>query len=139
MTRWKFQVETIDPRDVSKKWIVGVTEDHYRRIRDSNHEKEHARLLNVREVLEQPIAVYRGWDRIGQEDGFVYVGKPECDFHRIAPMIQVPAPPGFSFLVFVHSGGKIDAWVWRKHIEDHPGTPEGNNGELLWPLPQNPS
>ena len=139
MSRWKFQVETIDPRDVSRKWLVGVTEEYYRRIRNANHEKDHARLILVYEVLARPIAIYRGWDRQGHWDDYVYVGKPASDFHRIQPTIEVPAPPGLSFLVFVQSGGIIDAWTWRKHAEGDPSRPESVNGELIWKLHRNPS
>jgi len=35
------------------------------------------RMINAREVLQKPDAIFRGWNRHGQENALVYVGRPQ--------------------------------------------------------------
>lgn len=133
MGRWKFTFDAIDPKDVTKTWKIGITEDHYRRICNHGHEKAHARIILVDQVASSTIALYKGWNREGKHDDcYVYVGQPKYDYHKIAPEICVPAPPGKVFLLFVLADGTIDEWTWRQHADGDISTPLGVEGELLW-------
>ena len=84
------------------------------------------------EVFRDTVAICRGWNRQGKDDCFIYIGKPKEDYHKLAPNICVPAPPGMVFLAFVLPSGNIDEWMWRPHAEGDISTPVGVDGELIW-------
>ncbi len=133
MSRWKYQFTTRHPRDRESKWQVGVSEELCRNFVKNGHDKSHARLMLVREVLEECLlAIYSGWSRPDKEDCFVYVGNPKSDWHKLSPQICVPAPPGMVFLVFVLGDGTVDNWTWRKHADGCPWAPNDITGELIW-------
>lgn len=139
-SRWLLNFQAIDPKDpTSKTWRVGVQERKYRSAQHHGHEKEIARLMLVREVLEGgTIQLYEGWSRPDkEEDCYVYVGNPEGDYRSLS--IQTPAPPRSFFLVFVLNDGTIDHWTWRKMAEREDGVevPKDVTGKLIWS--QNPS
>ncbi|REJ65774.1 MAG: hypothetical protein DWQ31_17740 [Planctomycetota bacterium] len=133
MSRWHWEFSALDPNNPGSEWTVGIAESHYRCIRNAGHDKAHARILLVKEVLETPVAIRKGWSRQGKSDDcLTYIGKPAIDYHKICPEICVPAPPGMVFLVFVTGGGTIDEWTWRKHKEGDITAPDDVEGELIW-------
>jgi hypothetical protein len=54
------------------------------------------RLLCVRDVLEKPIAVFKGWNRDGYENARCYVGRPN---DRPKDGIEISPKAGRCFLV----------------------------------------
>lgn len=132
MTRWKAVFEAINPKNPEvDKWLTGISPDLYRRLQHQGDERRQARLLLVREVLEECTeALYGGWSRPMKDDSFVYVGRPTHDFKSLS--IETPPPLGMVFLVFVLPDGTIDEWTWRKS-DPESGAPLGVNGELIWP------
>lgn len=112
----------------TKTWEIGIKESQYRTIQKNSHEHRLARLQLAKLVCEHPDQIYRGWNRIGTEDCYVYVGSPEVDFRSMR--IEVPAPPNSCFLVFVLADGTIDDWVWRQL--DEAGNPLDLTEELIW-------
>ncbi len=133
MARWKFAYEAINPKDTESLWEVGIAEHRYRLIVNKGHEKAHARIVLVQQVLANPLMLFAGWSRPEKEDCCVYVGRPKDDYHRIEPLIQVPAPPQTPFFcVFVLPGGEIDEWTWRARSDNDVNTPHSINGELVW-------
>lgn len=138
MTRYKIPIDALDPNDETGTWQVGVTHQRFERLKSSGHDKDYARLFLLLNVLTKPTAVYRGWNRDGQEDGLVYVGKPESDYHRVrggAIEIEVPAPAGMLFIVFVTQGGTVDSWSWRKHTDSNSDRPQDLQGDPIWEQP----
>ena len=133
MGRWKFEFSAKDPENLDDTWQVGITEEQYRRICNQGHEKAQARIILIKEVMDFPVALIQGWGRQGMdEDCFIYIGKPKEDYHKLAPTIRVPAPPGMVFLVFVLPSGRIDEWMWRHHAEGNISEPNGVKGEIIW-------
>ena len=86
----------------------------------------------VKEVLDDPLCLIRGWDRPEKDECFVYVGRPNHDFQSLT--IEKPPPPGKLFLIFVLPDGTIEHWNWRTESDDK-GVPEGLRGEIAWTRP----
>lgn len=133
MSRWIYEFSAIDPRDHSRTWTVGIQERHYRTLQHHGHEKHIARLLLVKETLDDPIRLYQGWSRQDKDDCYVYAGLPAHDFRSLS--IELPPPPNQFFLVFVLPGGTIDEWNWRSLDEITPDLPQGVEGEVIWQRP----
>jgi hypothetical protein len=136
MGRWIYECSAIDPRDTSCTWKVGIEEQYFRFLQSHGDERRLARLKLVKETLDDPIRIYEGWSRLDKDDSYAYVGRPRHNFH--SGSIELPAPPGRLFLVFVLLGGTIDEWTWRPILaEDTPDTPQGVEGaKLIWQKPQ---
>ncbi len=132
MGRWKYSFSAIDPTNVSATWEIGVSHERYRHICNHGHEKAHARIVLIGDVVESTVALYGGWNREGMQDCYVYVGQPREDYHKLSPIISVPPPPGMVFLVFVLPDGTIDEWNWRPHADGDINTPLGVEGKLIW-------
>jgi hypothetical protein len=131
MARWKVRFRAIDPRNLDGRWEVGVSDRHFRCLQNYGHEKQIARLVLVREVLEGATCnLYRGWSRPDKEDCYVYEGRPAHDFKSLT--IETPVKEGMAFLVFVLPDGEIDEWTWRFLTEDGGNRPDGIRGELIW-------
>ena len=131
MARWLIPFRAIDPKNVDGHWSVGVTAQHYRYIQHHGHEKQAARLLLVKEVLEGgTVNLYKGWCRPERENCFVYEGHPTRDYKSLT--IDTPAKAGMVFLVFVLPDGEIDEWTWRFLTDDGGNRPDGITGELIW-------
>jgi hypothetical protein len=93
-----------------------------------------ARLQLVKEVVCEPVVVFRGLEREDHESSCCYVGKPSRDCPR--PGIDAPAPPGMVFLVFVTQTGKVFDWRWERQSADEPTFPEewqSRFTEIIWP------
>jgi hypothetical protein len=109
-------------------WEVGVPRWKINTLGDKNHESKLARMLLLEQVVGEPDLIIKGWDRLGKDGCYVYVGRPSRDYTR--PRVNAPAPPGQVFLVFVLPDGTIDDWAWRP--VDEQGNPEGVGGETVW-------
>ena len=133
MGRWYIPFSAIDPEHTERQWTVGIEEAHYTVLKHHGHEKQIARLMLVKETLDDPIRIHKGWCRQDKEDSYVYVGKPTHDYRSLT--IETPAPPGQLFLVFILPGGTIDEWTWRPVAEKTPETPQGVEGEVIWQRP----
>jgi len=132
MTRWIFTVRAVAPgSDGSVE--VGVSEKHFRLLQQNGDHLAIGRLRLAKEVLEDPICIVQGWDRQRTEECRIYVGRPKRDYR--SSKIDIPAPPGMLFLVFVLPGGTIDVWTWRPCEPDNPDFPQGVKGEVIWPQP----
>lgn len=131
MGRWKIHFDTVDPRKVGETWSVGIRESDLDRLRRTNHECYLARIRCVDEVLNAPELVIEGWDRPDRDDCYVYVGRPSRDYRSLS--IDVPAPRGQVFLVFVLPDGTIDSWGWRPVDALDPARPEDMKGKQAWP------
>lgn len=93
------------------------------------------RIQLIPEVLLNPLAVFEGWDRPGHDRDFCYVGIPSKDVR--SESIEVPAPPGMAFLVFVTARGNVTDWRWEVTDTAIPGYPENwrqRFGRKLWPI-----
>ena len=135
MGRWYIEFDAVNPNSPDKKWKTGVLESLYRKIRNCGHEKAIARLLLVREVLDEgAVAIFSGWSRPDRDDCFVYLGHPDHDFKSLS--IETPPPLKMGFLVFVLPDGTIDEWTWRSLHEEGDIRPNGVSGELIWSLKQ---
>jgi hypothetical protein len=82
----------------------------------------------VREVLEKPIAVFRGLKRDTDEPrlgaGWLcYVGRPGCCFEDDGR--SVPPPQNRVFLVFVTDQWIAYNWYWHSADIHEPDLPEG--------------
>jgi hypothetical protein len=131
MARWLLSFQAIDPKNLDGHWKVGIPERHYRYLQNHGHEKQIARLLLVRDVLEGgAVNLYKGWSRPDKEDCFAYEGHPTRDFKSLT--IETPAKAGMVFLVFVLPDGEIDEWTWRLLAEEGGNRPDGISGELIW-------
>lgn len=115
-------------------WSVGVPPKLFEMHQKYGHKKELARLVLVREVLEEDTReIYEGRKRQGMDDCFVYSGRPSRDFRSVTlgSTIETPAPTDMEFLVFVLPSGSIDHWRWQPTDE---GRPKETKGKLIWPL-----
>ena len=131
MARWLLSFEAISPLNPDVQWTVGVSDWHYRNLRNHGHEKQIARLMLLREVLEGgTVKIYKGWCRPEKDDCFVYEGHPARDYKSLT--INTPSPGGMVFIVFVLPNGEVDDWTWRFVAEDGGSRPDGINGELIW-------
>ena len=139
-TRWFASFKALDPRTIGNDglWEVGISERRFKALQHAGHEAPLARLQLVQEVLQGGTdELWEGWSRPGkEEDCYVYVGSPDRDYRSLT--IELPAPPGMAFLVFVLKDGTIDEWTWRPLSEDTKKGkhPDGIKGQLLWPLPK---
>lgn len=132
MGRWKLPFSAASPdAPEDETWEVGIHDSTYRHIVENSHSTRLARIILVKEVLESPTALIQGWSRPGKEDCWVYIGRPARDYR--SPRIDVPAPPGKLFLVFVLPDGTVDHWTWRDESEQDPEVPEGfAQGKVTW-------
>jgi len=114
------------PDQRMEAWIpVGRAKEMLRK----SHKVPIFRLEIVKEVLAAPDRIIQGWDRPGQDEGFVFVGFPNYDVNNVGSKI---IPPDDCFLVFVHSDGEIEDWKWRPF--DHTtNTPDDLSGDQIWP------
>jgi hypothetical protein len=135
-TRWIVSFQAVDPNNPDGFWEVGVPPWLYKVHQNKGKESALSRLLLVGEVLQGgTIQLRRGWSRPGKdEDCYAYIGKPKRDYP--SAQIDLPAPPGKVFVVFVLKDGAIDEWTWRNEVEDKGEfvNPDGVKGELIWPL-----
>jgi hypothetical protein len=131
-TRWKIEFDARNPSNPDQEiWKVGIASGLLEVLQKHGHAVKHARILLVRDVLDDTREIYEGWSRPDTGDCFVYVGNPARDYR--SPTIEVPPPPGMVFLVFVLPDGTIDEWNWRPMKHDDPTMPEGIYGRRLWP------
>jgi hypothetical protein len=132
----QWTLSALDPRGIRKGdvWDVWLEQAHIDGLTRYGVSVRYYRLLLVEEVLSDPSVVFEGWEREGQDEGLCYVARPKRDFR--SDCIEVPAPPGMVFLVFVTSGGKISEWRWEKSDVDNPEFPEGYKTRfrrIVWP------
>ncbi|MBI1900767.1 MAG: hypothetical protein HYS13_06610 [Planctomycetia bacterium] len=131
----KWELEAFDPTDAFGKarrtcWIDQATIEF---ITKGLLGARWFRLLCVKDVLLNPIAVFQGWNREGFEDALCYVGRP-ADHPK--QDIELPAPPGRCFLTFVLPSGKIEEWRWESfdpNSEADCRNQFGHNWSQLWP------
>lgn len=134
-----YVIDALDPSDpngveVQSVWIEqaqieGLTRCH---LTARFH-----RLRLLPEVLKKPTVVFGGLERPSQEEGICYVGRPPHDFPK--ERIEVPAPPGKVFLVFVTESGKVFDWRWEKSDTEKPDYPEKweeRFRRILWTTPK---
>ena len=131
-TRWKIEFDARLPSDPDRQtWKVGIAAGLLQALQKHGHAVKQARILLVRDVLDDTREIFRGWSRPDTDECFVYAGQPDRDYR--SPTIQVPPPKGMIFLVFVLPDGTIDDWNWRPLRTDDPTTPEGIEGSKIWP------
>jgi hypothetical protein len=131
-TRWKIEFDARLPSNPDQEtWKVGIAPSLLETLQKKGHAVKQARILLVRDVLDDTSEIFQGWSRPETDDCFVYTGNPGCDYR--GPTIQVPPPPNMIFLVFVLRDGTIDDWNWRPLKADDPTMPEGVNGRRIWP------
>lgn len=91
------------------------------------------RLQCVKDVLQEPEAIFAGWNRDGYDDGICYVGRPR-DHPKEG--IEIPPPPGRCFFVFMLPSGKIEEWRWEEfslaNDEDY-RKQFGEHWRKIWP------
>jgi hypothetical protein len=130
-------ITALDPFDVTgvRTWTVRLEQAKLEWITRSRLDARVYRLKLVMEVLQAPTVVFQGWERPEHEDDLCYVGSPARDFPKEG--IDVPAPKGFVFLVYVTKSGVLSDWRWEKCDPENPNFPENWNqrryGRLLWP------
>ena len=132
-TRWHF---TIDDAQCPGKaagcvWKTGIHYKKYDLISRNSHDAKHARLKLVRTAMAFPLRILKGWNRIGHDGEYVYVSKPEVDYRSWT--VEVPAPKGMYFLVFVEVDGTIDDWAWRAEDVNDPDLPKDTGKEVVFP------
>ena len=91
--------------------------------------------LLIPDVLEHPAAVFEGLERPGQEESLCYAGVPSKRYVR-DKSIEVPFPPGKTFLVFMTCNLKVTKWGWADEDPESPGYPMEHQtrfGRRLWP------
>lgn len=131
-TRWKIEFDARSPDNPDREiWKVGIAPNLLDTLQKQGHAVKQARILLVRDVLDDTREIYQGWSRPDTDDCFVYVGDPGHDYR--GSTIEVPPPPRMVFLVFVLRDGTIDDWNWRPVKADDPTMPEGVNGRRIWP------
>lgn len=113
-------------------WKVGIASRLFSALRRNNHTVKLARIKLVEEVVCAPLGIFEGWSRPDMDDCYVYAGTPARDFRGFT--IDVPAPPGMMFLVFILPDGTIDDWNWREVQSDDPHLPVGVKGRQVWPV-----
>ena len=131
-TRWKNEFDARLPSNPDQEtWKVGIAPSLLETLQKKGHAVKQARILLVRDVLDDTRAVFEGWSRPGTDDCFIYAGNPGHDFH--GPTIELPQPPNMIFLVFVLRDGTIDDWNWRPLKADDLSMPDGVEGRRIWP------
>lgn len=131
MARWALSFAARNPTDLDGEWQIGVHGDKIQILRNRGHEQVLARYLLVEPVAQDPTMIIRGWHRQDTNDScFVYVGRPSRDYR--GRNIEVPAPKGMLFLVFVLPDGTIDLWGWRPVDGNDPDMPSGMTGDVIW-------
>ena len=136
MNRWQFQFTARLPNNPeTQTWEIGISPKKIETLVSNGDTVIVARIEQVGEVLEDPLAIFKGWARPDCEDCTVYVGRPSSDrFSAISDKkgsIETSAPTGMVFLVFVLPDGTIDFWGWRKERKADSGPPLGLDGERL--------
>ena len=132
-TRWKIEFDARLPSNPDQEtWKVGIAPSLCDTLQKRGHVVKQARILLVRNVLDDTREIFQGWSRPDTDDCFVYTGNPGYDCR--GPTIEVPPPAKIIFLVFVLRDGTIDDWNWRPLKADDPTLPEGVNGRRIWPL-----
>jgi hypothetical protein len=134
MSKWAIQFKAIHPTEHDKTWAVGIK----RKTITDLMAKDDAYLARTKllgEILESDgvVEIYAGWGRANFDDCYIYVGRPENDYHKIESdgtvSIVAPAPPDCVFLILICNDGTIDNWFWRKAAR---GCPDGITGERVY-------
>jgi hypothetical protein len=129
----RYEISAIDPFDkAGKKRRVIQAQIEF--IMKSGLEHRFYRLRLIKEVGENPTAIYQGWNRLGYEESLCYVGRPRIDFPSDG--IELPRPPGKVFAVFVTASGKCEDWRWEPCDPKNPELIENHDtrfGKKIWP------
>ncbi len=128
-----WNMEARDPHDDEASIRCFIHQATIENLTRAIHTSRFYRLICAKDVLEEPDAIFQGWNREGHEDGLCYVGRPQ---DRPKDGIELPPQPNRCFFVFVMTTGKIDEWRW----EDFCLTDEadyrrqfGDNWRKVWP------
>ena len=76
-------------------------------------------LISACEVLMQPLAIFEGLQRDGQEKGLCYVGRPKRHGHDWSS----PGYKNMVFLVCITKEMTVFEWGWEKEDGKNPGLP----------------
>jgi hypothetical protein len=76
-------------------------------------------LISAYEVLKNPLIVFEGLQRHGQEKGLCYVGRPK----RYGHDWSAPGHKNMVFLVCLTKEMTIFEWGWEKEDRENPGVP----------------
>lgn len=132
----KWTLEALDPHDPTGVGTreVWIDQAHLESLTRGNLAPRFYRVLLVPEIVRNPAVVFEGWERAGHEDDLCYAGIPSTDFRT--DTIQVPPPPGKTFLVFVTRRGRVTKWRWEDADPDQPEYPENwrtRFRRIVWP------
>lgn len=131
-----YNIRAIDPlsENGEKQTDFEIDMSAIKKLLETRHPRFFRAQL-IREVIEKPTAIFRGWERSGQEDSLVYVGIPTCD--RRSQGIELPPIPGMVFVVYVTDCVKISEWRWERADSNDRTLPEGVDtnryGRRVWP------
>lgn len=134
----QWELPALDPTDPSGSgrvtcWIDQATIE---RLTQFNLTARWFRILCVKDVLVEPVAVFEGWNREGFDDARCYVGRPD---DRPKDGIELPPPPDKYFMAFVLPSGKIEEWGWERFNPESDADCRNQFGEgwrRVWPHEQ---
>lgn len=132
-TRFRLSLHAIDPKAPDgHRRHVGITHRLVQCLLTNSHTTKLARIALVNFVLDSQntLRIFGGWCRPGQDDCYVYTGRPEVDYRNAG--IEIPPPPGQVFCVFVTAGGEISDWRWAICDPMDEGSPRDKHGALIW-------
>jgi hypothetical protein len=118
----------------------GQTETEFRlsyseveRIRRDGPAYKFNELLNLKETLQKPVAIFKGLQRQNFAASFCYVGKPKHSYSNDGEVR--PWDQRFVFVVYVRDDLRIIDWEKLKSDRNNPDLPEDWNtrfDETLW-------
>jgi hypothetical protein len=129
-------ITALDPFDPTgvRTWTLRIPQATIEWVTKSRLDAKFYRLKLVNDVVADPVAVFQGWQRPERDDDLCYIGRPERDYP--AANVDVPAPKGMVFLVFVTKSGVLSDWRWERSDPHNPNFPEDwkdRFGRQLWP------
>ena len=132
----KWTLEALDLHDATGAgtWEVWIDQAHLESLTRGNLAPRFYRVMLVPIVLRHPAVVFEGWNRPEHDDDLCYAGVPPVDYR--SDTIQVPPPPGKTFLVFVTRRGRITKWRWENADPDEAQYPENwrtRFRRIVWP------
>jgi len=88
-------------------------------------------LVSACDVLKNPMAVFEGLRRDGQEKGLCYIGRPR----RYGDGVEYPPHPNMVFIVCVTEENTIFEWGWEREDTARTGLPVNSKqrfGKIKW-------
>lgn len=131
----KWTLEALDPTSVPdiQIWEVWIDQGTVEFLTTGILNSRFYRIQCAKKVLEDPIKIISGWNRVGYHEGYCYIGRPGDEPRE---GISLPPKPGMCFFAFVFPNGKMEEWGWEKFDLDSESDHRKEFGEdwrQIWP------